>query len=394
LIKNKKKEGSIIEIPKDEKDEKEGKVSFAPVEDEATRAEVADLKAAINATPDMLNADREQSSDINASPRSNRLKVITWGGLGAAKKSALKAIRREQTREERAKGITHEVDLRVIGLYPSVSVWNYYDLLFALFIASVHSLAPGVFRIFNDGVAFGGNDAYDKIICSLHIVVAFPMIVLGCMILRNVAAMYSAQAKALLAIADITKPSHARKAGLQCYVDLLEGNNIDSWLLVRKDILSEYAADPDRSKSAHLLAPVLILHFSMLIALFFRVVVLQIKYDIFNILSMFDICVMDLYLLSIIINAIKCNWLSSNLHNVVLERERYRLSKQMFVSQNAALLKKISHLLDAAISRVNKLQDPVRVLGFVIDQNFVVSFLGLVAAGVSAGLSRILLDTV
>jgi len=262
----------------------------------------------------------------------------------------------------------------------------------AIAIASIHSFTPGVFRVLN-GQSFGGEDYYDRTIASLHIVVAFPLIILGCMILRNVAAMYSAQAKALLVLADITKPSYSRKLGLPCYLDLLDGNNIDSWLLVRKDILSEYAADPDKSKMAHLLAPIFVLDISMLVALFFRVVVFRVKFDIFNVVAIFDVMVMGLYLLSIIINAIKCNWLSATVHNVVLERERYRLSKQLFVSHNAVYLKKVSHLLDAAISRVNKLQDPVRVLGFTIDQNFVVSFLGLVAAGVSAGLSRIILDS-
>jgi len=291
------------------------------------------------------------------------------------------------------KNAEREVDLKWVGLYPEVSPISFYDVCMAFAIATVHCIIPGGFRLIQ-GDNFAGDTFYEHIVTYLNIAICWPCVFVGCIYLREIAALYAAQAKALQKLADFTKPADARKAGLPCYLDLIEGNNIDAWLLVRKDILSDYAADPTRSQMTALLGPVLILDFILLIAIFIRVVVLKRQFDIFSVLSVYDMFVLDLYLLSIILFVIKCNDRSQRVHMVMLERERYRVGKLMFLThggESERTLKKVSTLLNSAINRVEKLASPVKILGLEVNDALLTHFLSLMAAGAASGLAKFVL---
>jgi len=285
-----------------------------------------------------------------------------------------------------------EIDLTAMKLYPYPSQAKFYDYILACVIAGVHSLVPGMFRYISCG-CFGGDSPVETVITSLNIIICFPCIFIGCLYLREIAALYAAQGQALRRLASFTKPADALKAGLPCYIDLLEGNNLDAWLLIRKDILSDYAAHPKKSIIVSLFLPALLLDLALTITIFVRVIILKQSFDIFNVLSVFDTFVLDVYLLAIILFVVKCNSLSQVVHIQVLERERYRIAKLITITHGKVVedhLVRVSTLLDSAISKVEKLDDQVKLLGFVVDEALLAKCIGVMATGAAAGLAKII----
>jgi len=91
---------------------------------------------------------------------------------------------------------------------------------------------------------------------------------------------------------------------------------------------------------------------------------------------------------------VKCNSLSQVVHIQVLERERYRVAKLITITHaNHAVeshLVRVSTLLDSAISKVEKLADQVKLLGFAVDEALLAKFIGVMATGAAAGLAKII----
>jgi len=169
----------------------------------------------------------------------------------------------------------------------------------------------------------------------------------------------------------------------------MDGRNIDAWMIARQDILSDYAANPLKNKQANIIAPLVVFDIALAIAIFLNAAVLKRQLDIFNVLGLFDIVVTSLYIFTVIINVARCNELSRRYHSRVLERYRYKIARRMFVTKtDLTPLRKVNILLTSAISRVEKLAEPVRLLGFVVNDELLYSFFGLVLAGVSAAISK------
>jgi len=231
----------------------------------------------------------------------------------------------------------------------------------------------------------------ENVIAILNIVICFPCVFVGCHYLRDVAALYEAQSKAFSLLAAFAKPADARKAGLPCFLDLVEGNNTDAWMLIRSDMVHSYAASPEQIRKVALLAPLVILDILLMIIIFVRVVILGIAFDIFNILSVYDMVVLDVFLVGIMLYVVRCNIHSSKTHRMVLERERYRIGKLIYQKPGFDTgLEKSHALISSAIGRVQKLRSPVKIIGIVIDQSRLVQLMGIMATGVASGLSKII----
>jgi len=286
-----------------------------------------------------------------------------------------------------------EADLRAIGLYPAPAEAKFYDVILAAVIAAIHCLIPGIFRYISCR-CFGGEHTEETVITALNIVICFPCVFFGCLYLREIAALYAAQGKALQRLAFFTKPADALKANLPCYLDILEGNNLDAWLLIRRDILSDYASNPKKSKIVSLFLPALLLDLALTITIFVRVLIQKKEFDIFNVLSVFDMFVLDVFLLSIILFVVKCNSLSQSVHIQVLERERYRVAKLITIAKSGHFVEghliRVSTLIDSAISKVEKLADQVTLMGFAVDEALFAKFVGVMATGAAAGLAKII----
>src|SRR5262249_25206372 len=143
------------------------------------------------------------------------------------------------------------------------------------------------------------------------------------------------------------------KAGLPCFLDLIEGNNTDAWMLIRSDVVHSYANSPEHYRKVSLLAPLVLLDLLLMAIIFVRVVILEISFDIFNILAVYDMIVLDTFLVAPMLYVVRCNYTSRRRHMLVLERERYRIGKLIHLKPGFDPgLEKVYALITSAISRV------------------------------------------
>jgi len=286
---------------------------------------------------------------------------------------------------------TAEVDFVQLGLYPAVRPLTKSDLIFAFVVASIHVLIPGVFRYEHNNPFFGYGET-EHFIAIIHIIILFPAILVSSLVLKEVLNMYSAEARALHRLGAITNIAEAKKSQLPSCLELNNVVNIDAWILLRTDILREYAAHPLKQTLANALAPIIILDFALLVALFVRVFVLQIQFDIFNVLAFFDMLYLNLHLIPILLCVAKCNSLTQRYHLKTLEKERYKLSKEMTSydgdTKHSQELRKVVLLLESVVSKLRNIDEPVKLLGFEVDDASINRFLSVVAAGAASGVAK------
>jgi len=261
-----------------------------------------------------------------------------------------------------------------------------------MFLASLHAIIPGLYRVGHD-IDFFGNSPEEKTIIVLHMASSFFGITFILLLIRLLTFLYRKEARALQKLSAFAVPQEAKSIGLPGFLDLRGEDNLKAWLLLRNNLL---AADEMREASIlhSALIPIVLVDIALALAIVIRVVFSgTATFDIFLILGVFDIGVVSSYLTVMIRYLAACNETALRVHLDVLEQGRYETVQQMIDARSTDREHQVQisvMLFDSAISNLKNLADPVKFLGFVVDEALILQFVSLLGAAFAAGAAKIL----
>jgi len=280
--------------------------------------------------------------------------------------------------------------------------------------SALHGVVPGIYRELERGGTFSSTDPFvtgeapffgngwqEQLCTIVHLVYG----ILGAFVLsiwlQNAMHWFNEQAQAMTNINHLTSARSASQSGLNWFLPLDNVKCVNFWLLMRE------RAKENIDITIHaVIAVSLLFMLTLVIAVFVRIIVLGTNIDIFAVTALYDILFLILHILAIVLAAVKLN--SENRDGSMwLEYQKFRYS--MEVAQIRAdtdsmnpteipvlqgeklksLLRKQA-LVESTMSKIQRLETPVTILGLVVDQAFLVQIIAFVFAGAGAGLAQLI----
>mmetsp|Transcript_13179 Transcript_13179/g.25589 ORF Transcript_13179/g.25589 Transcript_13179/m.25589 type:complete len:1975 (+) Transcript_13179:20-5944(+) len=213
-------------------------------------------------------------------------------------------------------------------------------------LAMVHCLIPAVYRhydgnssthfmgapstnvteFFTTGSGLSTDGKIDVIIVIVNWVVCFPCLLLLMHLLHHAYNVHFIQAQSLRLLAVATDSREAQPERLlNSFIDLAGGssNNLDCWLFAR-DHLKGIHKFREGYASA-IIAPVLSVDLALMILIFLRAFVMKAKFDIINVLGVYDSLLLAGWLVGIMWQFVSANEKLKETHLQVLETTKLQL---------------------------------------------------------------------
>jgi len=317
----------------------------------------------------------------------------------------------------RALAESREDELLQKDVYPLLPVRSHRNtiIFYAVLAAGIHGVFPGVFRVleqegvyvptvdaFATGVAPFFGDGWQEQLCAIvHLVYGVLGVFFLSIWLQNAMHWFNEQAQAMTNINHLTSARSASQSRLNWFLPLDNVKCVNFWLLMRE------RAKENIDITIHaVIAVALLFMLSLVVAVFVRIILINTHIDIFAVTALYDILFLILHLLAIILAAVKLN--SENRDGTIwLEYQKFRYS--MEISQIRAdtdamvpseipglqaekmktLTRKLA-LVESTMSKIQRLETPVTILGLVVDQAFLVQVIAFVFAGAGAGLAQLI----
>jgi len=157
------------------------------------------------------------------------------------------------------------------------------------------------------------------------------------------------------------------------------------------------------------IAVALLFMLSLVVAVFVRIIILNTEIDIFAVTALYDVLFLVIHLFAIMIAAVRLNnenrdsvlWLEYQRFRYAMEIQQIRTDTDVMlkaeipklqVEKKKALKRKLA-LVECTMSKIQRMETPVTILGLVVDQAFLVQVLAFVVAGAGAGLAQLINDS-
>jgi len=285
-------------------------------------------------------------------------------------------------------------------------------LFYALTAGALHGVVPGIYRVVEkDGVSSSGivlgmdsffGSTWQEHLCTItHLAYGVFGAILISIWLQNAMHYFHEQAQAMANINHLTSARSASQSKLNWFLPLDNVKSVNFWLLMRE------RAKEDIDVTIHaVIATSLLLMISLVVAVFVRIIIIGTEIDIFAVTALYDILFLVVHLFAIILSAVKLNKENHD-SSMWLEYQKFRY--HMEISQIRAETDHLSHvdipvlqseklkslhrklaLVESTMSKIQRLDTPVTILGLVVDQAFLVQVIAFVFAGAGAGLAQLI----
>jgi len=283
-------------------------------------------------------------------------------------------------------------------------------VIYAIVAAALHAVIPGLYRQLehegdftpNDtvmtGVApFFGNGWQEHFCTITHLVYGFLGAFWISVWLQNAVHYYWQQSLAMENINRLTSARSSTQARLRVFLPLDSVESVNFWLLMR-----EKAKEHIDITLHATIAVALVTALVLVVAVFVRIIVLQTDVDIFAATGLYDILLLTVHLFSIIFSAVRLNG-ENRSSGVWLEYQKFRYSMEVaqiksagtdnlgpYLKEKLNMLELKLSLVRSTMSKIQRLDTPVTILGLVVDQTFFVQLTAFIAAGAGSAVSQLI----